>query len=45
MVFFPGLGLLEFSAHGGGYPRRSVMIWMHVRNVRTDWLPYPVASR
>ena len=36
MVFFLGQGLLEVSGHGPGPSGASVMIWLQVRDVRTE---------
>ena len=36
MVFFLGQGLLEVSGHGPGPSGPSVMIWLQVRDVRTE---------
>jgi catechol 2,3-dioxygenase-like lactoylglutathione lyase family enzyme len=36
VVFFLGPGLLEVSGRAAGSPGRSVMIWLQVRDVRTE---------
>jgi catechol 2,3-dioxygenase-like lactoylglutathione lyase family enzyme len=36
VVFFLGQGLLEVSGHASGPPGRSVMIWIQVRDVRSE---------
>ena len=36
VVFFLGQGLLEVSGHGPGPAGASVMIWMQVRDVRSE---------
>jgi predicted enzyme related to lactoylglutathione lyase len=36
MVFFLGQGLLEVSGHGPGPSDGPVMIWLQVRDVRTE---------
>jgi len=36
VVFFLGQGFLEVSGRSGGPPRRSLMIWLQVRDVRAE---------
>jgi catechol 2,3-dioxygenase-like lactoylglutathione lyase family enzyme len=36
VVFFLGQGLLEVSGHAAGPPRRSVMIWIQVRDIYAE---------
>ena len=44
VVFFLGQGLLEVSGHATSPPGRSVMIWIQVRDVRTEYARLAAAA-
>jgi predicted enzyme related to lactoylglutathione lyase len=44
VVFFLGQGLLEVSGHAAGPAGRSVMIWIQVRDVQTEYARLAAAA-